>query len=355
MKLGLRIGFWIVCSILPTASYAQSLFLDSYQNWRASTYLETKSSVVPTTIPGAEHVVATHHNKHYLIHKSTFGEPFAVEWLFQSPQVKDQSDRSLEKQLAGMVLWALDNQMEPLLWSYLTSSSFTVRNAFLKFDKEDNKRLLSLWESKKITYAYESADKHSSLFFIQNSDTLCHIDIRPKLADVLGGNTEFYTEFLFRSLEEPIVPRPQLSYSLNEDSSFPTGMLIKADSTQPLLKKWLEAGFTEEDFANNADFSIKLVKRDTLHYSDVSEKSNTLNHLIQFLSAFGEQKAIGVLTAKDALSIRFLFLFKHTELGYEHVLRIDQTLNNKQQIEKLSVLCMLLNPLTDHLTSFEKP
>jgi hypothetical protein len=355
MKLGFNIGLWglIMLSALPVSAQI-SVFSDAYSKWRAATLLEKSAAFIPTLLPGSEVVKALHHQKKYVLHKRITGEVFAVEWLFEAENAQLNSDRSLEKQLAGMFLWALDNQFDELLWSMSNRPSFKMKSQNLFYNRDSQRELLEKWEKQKLNFHYESGNHLGKLHFIHQADTLFLIEIQPNLADVFGGETNIFAEYLFQSLDEPTLPRLHTAYEPINDESASIGMIANPNDWEKTERAWLSGDFTELELSENTSLQVKVVTRDTLSYQTVDGVEEIITHLYHFLTALGEKPSLGLLSETSSKT-RLLALFTHTNLRYEHVMRIEQGRNVMNQINSISLLIMPLNSIQKTISELETP
>lgn len=355
----MKLVFWIITwsfSLIPVIPvFAQfSVFSDAYSKWRVSTLLEKIPITIPTTIPGSEVMKATHHQKKYVLHKRVTEAVFAVEWLFEAENAQLNSDRSLEKQLAGMFLWALDNQFDNLLWSYANQISFKMDCNRLFYDREAHHELLAMWEKQQLNVHYESGNQLGYLYFLQQSDTVYSVEITPHLIDVFGSETDIFAEYLFTSLEAPTIPRLYTSYESQQVTQQLIGLQTKATDWEPEDRVWLTGEFNLLDYAGKTQLEVKIVTPDTLTYRTSDHVSETLSRLHQLLTAFGEKTSLGLLSESQQKT-RLLALFTQPKLGYEHVVRIEQGRDTIGKTNTISMLVMVLNPLQTPISELENP
>lgn len=353
---------------------ASSLFDKVYSEWRTSTKLTSTSASIPTYFPQAEVLFNELTGQTYIIHKNSLEKPIAVENLFFSKTDKKlRSNRTFAKQFAGMILWSLEQEDENVFLMYAKSSSVKLKTSFFQFENKEAKQLLAGFKTKKITYLFSYDEDLATLYLVdQNKDTLATFIIEPKLLDLVGNDQNHIALFFMQSLQTGILPR--IDFTRNYDELFKAdkglintiekdknGKIISAgfdslyqdfEQSKELMFKWKSNSFSAADFSKDAQFSIRIVGRDTLEYNENEKFDELTIRFIHFLQANQEQSAMGLVSGKklseNLQKYRFLMIFRNSELGYEHVVRIDQTIKKVKsgwETSNCAVLAMVANPL----------
>lgn len=353
---------------------ASSLFDKAYSEWRSSLKLSKTKESIPTYFPQADVFFNELTGQSYIIHKNRLDKPIAVENLFVSNVDKKlRSNRTLAKQFAGMILWSLELKDENAFWMYANSTSVHLKTKFLQFEKSEAKQLLDGFKAKEISYLFTADEVSANLYLVnQQKDTLAIFLIEPKLMDLVGNDQNHIALFFMQSLQTGILPR--LDFKRTQEESFnkdkglikniekdKKGKVISAEfdslykdveESKDWMFKWKSNSFLAKDFTSDAKFSVRIVGRDTLEYIEKEKIEETTSQFIHFLQANQEQSAIGLISGKEInknlQELRFLMIFRNSDLGYEHVVRIDQTIKKEESGWKTSqcdVLVMVANPL----------
>ena len=317
-------------------------------------------------MPYSELIYVGKDSAQYLIHKQADGKAFAVEKLFGANA--SELTRNLNNQFAGFVAWSLENKYSDLFWSYVNTPSILVKSGLVAFNKQKNDSVFNDLASGKLDFTCTDRNKYESHIYIitqdKKRDTLITLSIQAKLLDVTGGDQNSYSLYLADNVEHGKV---QKAHGLVEKSSsiVPFRKGLVTNETQDLLVEltkdeqfarkimlsWLNATFEKTLFSSNASVNLSIAARDTLKIN-VSEQPEEFCNLIKNnLSAYGEIAAIGLLSVKESTinekKMRFLLLMRQEQLNYEHVVRIDHTvqkINDLWVSNSVEILLMALNP-----------
>jgi len=367
LGLGVRYFILIICLSAGNSLKAGSLFDTYFNEWISNVqYKKAVEHTFFTVMPYSELIYVGKDSAQYLIHKQADGKAFAVEKLFGANA--SELTRNLNNQFAGFVAWSLENKYSDLFWSYVNTPSILVKSGLVAFNKQKNDSVFNDLASGKLDFTCTDRNKYESHIYIitqdKKRDTLITLSIQAKLLDVTGGDQNSYSLYLADNVEHGKV---QKAHGLVEKSSsiVPFRKGLVTNETQDLLVEltkdeqfarkimlsWLNATFEKTLFSSNASVNLSIAARDTLKIN-VSEQPEEFCNLIKNnLSANGEIAAIGLLSVKESTinekKMRFLLLMRQEQLNYEHVVRIDHTvqkINDLWVSNSVEILLMALNP-----------
>jgi len=344
---------------------AGSLFEVYFTKWTSGlSYTKAESHSLFTVMPYSDLLYVGIDSSKYLIHKQADGKPFAVEKL--SLRNTTSSTRNLSNQYAGMIVWSLENNYSDLFWSYVNSSSVTIKSTFLSFSKEKNDSVFKDLTSGKLAFSTLDLENESiiNLYDSVKKDTVATFRIQAKFIDLIGGDQNNYNLYLADIFENGKVISLDLKLTKAElIEPFRNGLVRLSDEKllnevtkdEPIAKEimgyWLNANFSNESFEANSEVELAIAGRDTLRIVKQENEAEFCKRIKNNLSVYGEIAAIGLLSVKEISKsqkqMRFVLLLKQEQLAYEHVLRIDHIVNegNEQwSLGNTKILLMAVNP-----------
>lgn len=353
-----------------------SVFEVAYSKWITGKTITSLSNDegLQTILPYNELILTQPDSNTYLLHKSASGVVFAVEKIVGMNG--NPSTRNRHNQLAGMMLWCLENGLNDMFWSYATSGSVEVKTNFLSFSKSKNDSLCQAVVQKKSTVELTATTDEAVVIELKSAqlEFAATFLIKARLLDLIGNDPNQLSEFLFNQHKMELSFQ-EAGFFERSTSNLPfrgglkwaklvsdTNWTVNGTFTESVENEfkeavtfsdvWLTQSKTKLPFLEKAKMEVFFVGRDTLKAESIYPAEKVLFWLKNSLMNYGEIPAIGLLSVKEResnkKSVRYLLVFRNEVSAHEHVVRADVEFEQKNEFWKIGnahLLVMLATPL----------
>lgn len=361
---------YILSVKVESAQSGSSVFEVSYTKWISKKTIQSfgNSEVHESVFPNNELIMTLPDSNKYLLHKLVDGSVFAVEKLIDLNN--NPNSRNRNNQLAGMMLWSLENGFNDLFWSYATSGSVDIRTQFLSYTKSKNDSLCEAFISQKNQYDIRQTDSECILELkSEKLELTATFTIKARLIDLTGNDPNNLAIYFFslhknnlEDFESKLFSKSSLNHPLRKgfkwiqnetiEGQFDDEFKTESSFVGEFAENWLTENLADEFINPKAKVVIRYVGRDTLTAQSFYPTKKTLIWLRKSLMSYGEIPAIGLLSVQDSennlKSVRYILVFRNEESEYEHVVRADVQFKMKNEswiMEQSNLLVMLLTPL----------